>query len=133
MIDNDAISELYKAIDEEDVCWDEETQLLMATRFISSIVPADEFRAWLDEQIKAEKDEVSKMAEKMTAKMTAKFVTEVTVTDPDTKLPVEVAIYKEAAGGMFGVDSSYLVSEEPESVPSIFGNGDVALIEEEDV
>lgn len=40
---------------------------------------------------------------------TAIFVQEITVIDPDTKLPVEVAIYKhEQSGGMFGVDSSFI-------------------------
>lgn len=38
----------------------------------------------------------------------AKFVREVTVTDPDTNLPVEISIYKHEGGGMFGIDSSYL-------------------------
>lgn len=38
----------------------------------------------------------------------AYFVTEITVTDPDSKAPVEVAIYKHENGGMFGVDSSFL-------------------------
>jgi len=60
--------------------------------------------------------------------MNAKFVGEVTVIDPDSKLPVEIAIYKEEAGGMFGVDSSFIQSEEPNTVPSVFGNGQVALI-----
>lgn len=38
----------------------------------------------------------------------AYFVTEITVIDPDSKAPVEVAIYKHENGGMFGVDSSFL-------------------------
>jgi len=38
----------------------------------------------------------------------AYFVTEILVTDPDTKAPVEVAIYKHENGGMFGIDSSFL-------------------------
>jgi hypothetical protein len=53
----------------------------------------------------------------------AKFITEVTVTDPDTNLPVEVAIYKHEGGGMFGVDSSYLdqcVDEENPKIPDPF-------------
>ena len=37
-----------------------------------------------------------------------KFVGEVTVTDPDTKNPVELSIYKHPNGGMFAIDSSYL-------------------------
>jgi len=39
---------------------------------------------------------------------TAKFVVELTVIDPDTKLPVELEVYKHENGGMFGVDSSFL-------------------------
>ena len=36
-------------------------------------------------------------------------VTQITVTDPDTKLGVDVSIFKDAeSGGMFGVDSSFL-------------------------
>jgi hypothetical protein len=38
----------------------------------------------------------------------AYFVTEILVTDPDSKMPVEVAIYKHENGGMFGIDSSFL-------------------------
>lgn len=39
----------------------------------------------------------------------ANYVTEITVTDPDTNAPVAVAIYKdETSGGMFGVDASFL-------------------------
>jgi hypothetical protein len=40
---------------------------------------------------------------------TAIFVGEVTVTDPDTKQPVQVTMYKhEQSGGMFGIDSSFI-------------------------
>lgn len=38
----------------------------------------------------------------------AKFVTEITVTDPDSQSPVGIAIYKHENGGMFAIDSSYL-------------------------
>lgn len=38
----------------------------------------------------------------------AKFVTEITVTDPDSQLPVEMEVYKHENGGMFAVDASYL-------------------------
>jgi len=58
----------------------------------------------------------------------AKFVTEITVIDPDSKLPVQVAIYKEQSGGMFGVDSSFLENTE-EPVLSPFGNGEVDIEE----
>jgi hypothetical protein len=40
---------------------------------------------------------------------TAKLITEITITDPDSNLPVGVAIYKDLqSGGIFGVDSSYV-------------------------
>jgi hypothetical protein len=38
---------------------------------------------------------------------TAKFVNEITVTDPDTNLPVELSVFKHSNGGMFAIDSSY--------------------------
>ena len=38
----------------------------------------------------------------------AYFVTELTVTDPDSKAPVELEVYKHEDGGMFAVDSSFL-------------------------
>lgn len=56
--------------------------------------------------------------------MKAKIVTEITVIDPDTNLPVEVTIIKENAGGMFGVDSSFL-SDTDEPIISPFGNGKI--------
>jgi hypothetical protein len=43
--------------------------------------------------------------------LSAKFVTELSVIDPDSKLPVEVCIFKNEGGAMFGVDSSYLEQE----------------------
>ena len=45
------------------------------------------------------------------AKSTAKYITEVQIIDPDSNMPVNVAIYKESTGGMFGVDSSYVEQE----------------------
>jgi len=60
--------------------------------------------------------------------MKCKYVTEVEIIDPDSKLPVHVAIYKEEAGGMFGVDSSFL-SNTDEPMHSPFGNG---IVEEHD-
>lgn len=39
----------------------------------------------------------------------AHFVTEVSVVDPDSGLPVDVAIYKrQSNSAMFGIDSSYI-------------------------
>lgn len=39
----------------------------------------------------------------------AQFVTEVFVIDPDSNLPVGVAIYKCSNGALFGVDSEFIV------------------------
>lgn len=51
----------------------------------------------------------------------AKFITEVTVTDPDSKAPVQVSIYKDmTSGGMFGLDSSYVEQEELEEIKNPF-------------
>jgi len=38
----------------------------------------------------------------------SKYVTTITVTDPDSKLDVEVEIRKLESGGMVGIDGSYL-------------------------
>ena len=38
----------------------------------------------------------------------AYFVTEIVVTDPDSKGAVELAVYKHENGGMFAIDSSFL-------------------------
>ena len=62
------------------------------------------------------------------------FIQEVTVTDPDSHLPVEVSIYKDVdSGGLFGVDSSFLETEEPVYIP--FEKGEEADIDgaEEDI
>ena len=47
----------------------------------------------------------------MSEQIKSKFVQVVTVTDPDTKLPVEVEIRKLETGGMVGIDASYLEQE----------------------
>lgn len=40
---------------------------------------------------------------------TAKFIKEISVTDPDSDMPVEIDIFKhEQSGGIFGVDASFL-------------------------
>ena len=41
----------------------------------------------------------------------AQFIIEVVVTDPDSNLPVEVSMFKHENGGIFGIDSSYIVQE----------------------
>ena len=46
--------------------------------------------------------------------MTAKFVTEIRVKDPDTNGTVEIALFKHENGGMFALDSSYIVQVLPE-------------------
>lgn len=51
------------------------------------------------------------------AKITTKQVTEITVIDPDTNLPVGVTILKLSTGAMVGIDSSFL-SNTDESVYS---------------
>ena len=38
----------------------------------------------------------------------AYFVREITEIDPDSKLPVELELYKHENGGMFAIDSSFL-------------------------
>ena len=45
---------------------------------------------------------------------TAKFVTEIKVKDPDTNAPVEISLFKHENGGMFALDSSYIVQVLPE-------------------
>lgn len=50
----------------------------------------------------------------------ANYVAEVTVLDPDSHLPVQLAIYKCANGAMFGVDSAFIVGlsdDDPVSSP----------------
>ncbi len=64
----------------------------------------------------------------------ADFVTEVVVTDPDTNAPVHVAIYKDRnSTGMFGVDSSYIITlSEDDPVVEPFNGEEVMLIESEE-
>jgi len=61
----------------------------------------------------------------------ADFVTEITVTDPDTQAFVQVAIYKDRdTGGMFGVDSSYILTlSDDDPVVDPFNGEEVMLIE----
>jgi len=44
----------------------------------------------------------------------AKFVEEITVFDPDSKGDVDISIFKHDGGGMFAIDSSYIVQVLPE-------------------
>jgi hypothetical protein len=52
---------------------------------------------------------------------TATFVKEVTVTDPETNAPVNIAIYKHnSIGGMFGIDASFIEQNfEDDEIPTI--------------
>ena len=51
------------------------------------------------------------------------FVKEITVIDPDTKGEVQIAIYKHQAGGMFGIDASFLLEfEDKITIPDVFSN-----------
>jgi hypothetical protein len=55
--------------------------------------------------------------------MEAKFVTEISVTDPDTNGQVKLAVYKHENGGMFAMDSEYLdqcVDEDSPVIPDPF-------------
>lgn len=58
----------------------------------------------------------------------AVFITEITVIDPDSNAPVDVCIYKDTgSGGMFGIDSSFVVQENPKHVKSMF-NPNITLM-----
>ena len=63
--------------------------------------------------------------------LTARYISEVTVIDPDTHSPVEVAMYKsDPNGGIFGIDCSFILTlseEDPVSCP--FSGKDISLIE----
>jgi len=40
----------------------------------------------------------------------ATFIKEITIIDPQSRLPVEVSMFKHQNGGIFGIDSSYITS-----------------------
>ena len=64
----------------------------------------------------------------------SQFVKEVTVIDPDSKLEVELAVFKHQNGGMFAIDSSFIVqcTGDDDSIPDIPDtfetNGSTALL-----
>jgi hypothetical protein len=62
----------------------------------------------------------------------AKYVADITVIDPDTMGPVEVTIYKDNnSGGMFGIDSSYLLTlSDVDPVNNPFNGDEIYLIDE---
>ena len=63
--------------------------------------------------------------------ITAKYITEISITDPDSNTEVQPSIYKEVTGGLFALDSSFIeqvFSEEDQLIiDSPFGNGKVIL------
>lgn len=61
----------------------------------------------------------------------ANFVAEVSVTDPDSGLPVELSVYKDnASGGVFAVDNSFLVTlDDDDPVIEPFNGQEVTLID----
>jgi len=61
----------------------------------------------------------------------AYFVAEVTVMDPASHAPVEISLYKdEQSGGMFGVDSSYLITlSDTDTVIEPFNGENVDLVD----
>lgn len=61
-------------------------------------------------------------------KVKTKQVTVITVTDPDTNLPVDITILKLETGGMIGVDSSFLENTD-EKVYSPFDKGVELIID----
>ena len=66
---------------------------------------------------------------------TAMYVKEVTVIDPDTQLPVDIAIYKDSGtDAMFGVDSAYIsrLGDDEGVISPVSGKG-VTLVEPEAV
>ena len=48
----------------------------------------------------------------MKQRIKAKQVSEIVVIDPDSNAPVHVAIFKLETGGMMGIDSSFLQTDE---------------------
>jgi hypothetical protein len=63
----------------------------------------------------------------------ATFVKEVTVIDPDSKGEVELAVFKHSNGGMFALDSSFIVQcldedNDPEIADPLNENGKVFLV-----
>lgn len=64
-------------------------------------------------------------------RITARQISVITVTDPDSHLPVEVAIYKDdSSGAMFGVDASF-IEQEAGPVYSPFVRGRVVQIKDD--
>ena len=62
----------------------------------------------------------------------AQFTIEIMVTDPDSKLPVELSVFKHEGGGMFAIDSSYLIQEFEDDldpvIPDPFNADDILIL-----
>lgn len=85
-------------------------------QFVSWFEDNMEMETWLDPETDqwkpyTELPEYRRLVETLERDETpvkAKYVDEIHVDDPDTGLPVHVAIYKMETGGMVGIDSSFL-------------------------
>jgi hypothetical protein len=94
------------------------------------VVPAEIFESNFPEKFETMLSDgtVSILNSNEVKSTTATLIKTVDVIDLDGDAPiVQVSIYKEQAGGIFGVDSSYIETEEP--VYSPFGNGEVDIEE----
>jgi len=62
----------------------------------------------------------------------AQFTIEITVTDPDSQSPVELSVFKHEGGGMFAIDSSYLIQEFEDDldpvIPDPFNADDILIL-----
>lgn len=89
----------------------------------------DEWRSYMDlpEYVRARES-----LDRMPKPIKTKLVDEVNMTDPDTKLPVHIAIYKMETGGMVGIDSSFLENTDL-PVYSPFDGGIELDVDNEDI
>lgn len=59
----------------------------------------------------------------------AKYITELTVIDPDTNLPVEISFYKDMESkAIFGIDSSYILLTDLENIKSPFSASILTIV-----
>jgi hypothetical protein len=58
-------------------------------------------------------------------------IQEITLIDPDSNQPVQVCLYKEKEGGIFGIDK-ISIEKSKEPILSPFGNGQVLLLTDSD-
>jgi hypothetical protein len=87
------------------------TSSIKCSVIVGSVRQLHEARV-MAEQLKIIASELDEAKAKPPATVGAAAVCSVTVTDPDSGLPVEVEIYKLATGGMVGVDGSWLAADE---------------------